>query len=137
MKDTLTYKGFMGSVHFSADDKVFHGKLVGVKDLVTFEGDAVDELIKTFYAAVEDYLELCKEVGKEPLKPLKGSFNVRITPELHGRALKVASVRGVTLNRLVQTALEHEVEGKHAYMKPLKKVTKSKKNKSPDMAKDK
>lgn len=129
MKDTLTYKGFIGSVHFSADDKVFHGKMVGIKDLVTFEGDTVGELVKAFHDAVDDYLDLCKDAGKEPLKPHKGSFNVRVSPELHGRVIRVASIRGVTLNKLVQTALEHEVEGKHCYIESFKTTTKHKKDK--------
>lgn len=130
MKDTLAYKNFIGSVHFSADDKVFHGKLLGVNDLVTFEGGSVGELIKAFHSAVDDYLVLCEEVGKEPLKTHKGSFNVRVSPELHGRAIRAANIRGVTLNKLVQTALEHEAEGKHCHAEPLKTPKKRKKSKS-------
>lgn len=130
MKDTLTYKGFIGSVHFSADDKVFHGRIVDIKDLVTFEGDSVGELIKAFHDAVDDYFDICKEAGKEPCKLHKGSFNVRVSPKLHGCVIRVASIRGVTLNKLVQTALEHEVEGKHCYIEPFKTPVKRKKHKS-------
>lgn len=126
MKDTLTYKGFIGSVHFSADDKVFHGRIVDIKDLVTFEGDNVSELIKAFYDAVDDYLDLCKEAGKEPLKLHKGSFNVRVSSQLHSRAITVAAMRRITLNKLVQTAVEHEVEGKHCYMESFKTPAKRK-----------
>ena len=61
MRDVLTYKGFIGSVHFSAEDKVFHGKIEGIDDLVTFEGRSVDELIKAFHEEVDDYIKLCKE----------------------------------------------------------------------------
>ena len=71
MKDVLTYKDFIGSVHFSAEDKVFHGKIEGITDLVTFEGKNVDELIKAFHEAVDDYIALCKEAGKE-FKVLQG-----------------------------------------------------------------
>jgi predicted HicB family RNase H-like nuclease len=78
MKDVLTYKGFIGSVHFSNSDKVFHGKLEGINDLITFEGRNVSELTTAFRGAVNDYLELCKEAGKNPERSYKGSFNVRI-----------------------------------------------------------
>lgn len=67
----------MGSVHFNAEDRVFHGKIEGVDDLVTFEGKSVDEIIKAFHEGVDDYIELCKEQGKEPLRSYKGSCNAR------------------------------------------------------------
>jgi predicted HicB family RNase H-like nuclease len=78
VRDTLIYKDFIGSVHFNADERVFHGKVEGINDLVTFEGKDVDELIDAFHEAVDDYIDLCKEMGKEPLQSCKGSFNVRI-----------------------------------------------------------
>ena len=110
MKDTLTYKGFTGSVRFSSEDKVFHGKLMDINDLVTFEGKTVNELIKAFHNATDDYLVLCKDVGKEPAMAPKGSFNVRISPQLHEQAIKAARLQKITLNKLVQTALTHEVK---------------------------
>jgi len=109
MKDILTYKNFIGSVHFSAEDKVFHGKIEGISDLVTFEGQTVAELIKAFHEAVNDYIELCKEAGKEPERPFKGSFNVRIPSDLHRKAAKKATLMGISLNQLVQKALEDKV----------------------------
>lgn len=109
MKDVLTYKNFIGSVHFSAEDKVFYGKLEGISDLIMFEGQSVAELIKAFHEAVNDYLELCKEAGKEPERPFKGSFNVRIPSDLHRKAVKKATMMGISLNQFVQKALEDEI----------------------------
>ena len=109
MTDKLIYKEFIGSVHFSASDSVFHGKIEGVNDLVTFEGESVTALKKAFEEAVEDYIELCKEVDKDPLKSFKGSFNVRITPDLHSKAYKAAVLNGKSLNQFVQDAIEKEV----------------------------
>jgi predicted HicB family RNase H-like nuclease len=94
MKNVLTYKEFMGSVHFSAADKVFHGKIEGIIDLVTFEGQSVAELTKAFHEAVNDYLTLCKETGKEPERSYKGSFNVRVPTELHRKAVEKAKRGG-------------------------------------------
>jgi len=110
MKDVLTYKGFIGSVHFDAGDEGFHGKIGGVDDLVVFEGANVKELIKAFHEAVDDYVSLCTEAGKEPLKSAKGSFNIRISPETHRKALEKAALMGISLNQLVQKAIEEEVE---------------------------
>jgi predicted HicB family RNase H-like nuclease len=111
MKDVMTYKDFIGSVHFSAADKVFHGKIEGIRDLVTFEGRSVAELTKAFHEAVGDYLELCKETGKEPERSYKGSFNVRVPSDLHRKAVEKAKKMGLSLNQFVQKALKDEVAG--------------------------
>ncbi len=110
MTDKLVYRDFIGTVHFSTKDSVFHGKIEGINDLVTFEGETVSDLTKAFEESVDDYIELCNEVGKDPLKSFKGSFNVRIAPDLHSKAFKTASLRGKSLNQFVQEAIEKEVE---------------------------
>jgi len=110
MKDILQYKGFLGSVHFSAEDECFFGKIEGINDLVTFEGHDVTELKKAFQEAVMDYIELCKLSGKHAHRSYKGSFNVRIAPELHKRAVQKSLMLGISLNQLVQKAIEKEVK---------------------------
>ncbi|MBU1627589.1 type II toxin-antitoxin system HicB family antitoxin [bacterium] len=109
MKDVLTYKDFIGSVHFETEDGVFHGKIEGMDDLVTFEGKSVDELINAFHEAVNDYIALCKEIDKEPLKLCKGNFDIHIPPQIHKKALQKAVAQGISLNKLVQRAIEKEV----------------------------
>jgi len=109
MKDVLVYKDYIGSVHFNADDEVFLGKIEGIEDLVSFEGDSVTELKKAFEEAVDDYLEICKKNGKKTDKSYKGSFNVRITPDIHKKATRLALMKGVSLNQFIQKAVEEEV----------------------------
>ena len=109
MKDALTYKGFIGSVHFDSVDEIFHGKIEGINDLVTFEGDSVKEIERSFHEAVDDYIALCREAGKEPLGSCKGSFNVRIPPEMHKKAKDMATVLGMSLNQFIQKAIEDKV----------------------------
>jgi predicted HicB family RNase H-like nuclease len=111
-KDILIYKDFIGTVHFSTDDELFYGKIEGINDLVTFEGVSVKELKSSFEEAVDDYLELCAHIGKEPFKSFMGSFNVRISPDLHKKAFKVAVEEGVSLNQFIQQAVEHEINHK-------------------------
>lgn len=109
MIDTIQYKDYIGSVHFSPDDKVFFGKIEGINDLVTFEGTTVDEIKNAFQEAVEDYISICKQTGKMLQKSCKGSFNVRISPELHKKAVQKSVSQGVSLNKLIQRALEKEL----------------------------
>ena len=105
----LKYKDFYGSVEYSAADECFFGKIIGTADLVTFEGKSVSNLKKAFIEAVKDYLILCKEVGKEPQKSYKGSFNIRISPELHKAAAIIAGKKGISLNTFVEKAIYDEV----------------------------
>jgi len=110
MKNIIKYKDFIGSVNFSTDDRVFFGKIEGINDLVTFEGTTVDELENAFKSMVEEHINDCKQEGKSAEKSYKGSFNVRISPDLHRQATQIASVEGITLNQLVQRAIQRELE---------------------------
>ncbi|MCE5255778.1 MAG: type II toxin-antitoxin system HicB family antitoxin [Spirochaetaceae bacterium] len=109
MKDVLTYKEYMGSVHFNAEDEVFYGKIEGIEDLVSFEGKSVDELKEAFEAAVDDYMDICKRTNKDIEKSYKGNFNVRIPPELHRRIKRTAVRMGISLNQFMQKAVEDEL----------------------------
>jgi predicted HicB family RNase H-like nuclease len=106
MNDILQYNGYYAEIHLSSDDDVFYGKLLGISDLVSFEGASVSGLKQAFHEAVEDYLETCADLGKDPEKTYKGSFNVRISPELHRKAATLASMHKVTLNELVKQAID-------------------------------
>ena len=110
MKDLLQHEGFIGSVHFSAADDCLFGKIEGIHDLITFEGRDVEELKNAFIEAVEDYRALCIQTHKIMHRSYKGSFNVRIAPELHQKAVLKSLVLGISLNQLVQKAIEAEVE---------------------------
>jgi len=105
----LKYNDFCGSVEYSAADECFFGKLIGTTDLVTFEGDSVESLKQAFVEAVEDYIILCQEVGKDPQKSYKGSFSIRISPDLHRKAADIASRHGMSLNAFVEKAIYDEV----------------------------
>lgn len=112
MKDVLRHEGFIGSVHFSAEDECFFGKIEGIDDLVSFEGRDVKELKLAFQEAADDYIALCNRLKKPVQKSYKGSFNVRIDQELHKKAVQKSLILGISLNQLVQRAIEHEVSGR-------------------------
>lgn len=115
MKDLMEYKGFLGSVHFDSDDEVFYGKIEGIEDLISYEGKSVQEIKKSFNESVDDYLELCKKLNKEPEKSFKGSFNVRLPSDLHRKAYRKSLIQGISLNQLVQKAIEKEVNESRAH----------------------
>ena len=105
MSNSMKYKDYSGSVEYSDEDGVFFGRIVGINDRITFDGDNVKSLRINFEEAVDGYLEVCSQIGKEPDKTYKGTFNVRIAPELH-RDLAIYSVsHGKTLNSTVEDAI--------------------------------
>lgn len=106
MKDTMSYRGYIGSVHYSDEDQVFCGKLQYIKSLVNYEGTDVQSLKQSFEEAVDDYIELCEKQGFEPEQPFKGSFNVRAGSDLHRKAALFAKEKGLNLNKVVTEALE-------------------------------
>lgn len=106
MKNTMEYKGYVGNVEFSEEDEVFFGKVIGIRSLISYEGETAKELIKDFHDAVDDYLSLCEAEGKEPEKAYKGSFNIRISPELHKQAVRCAESNQMSLNSFVEKALK-------------------------------
>lgn len=110
MKNMMEYKGYYAHIQYSDEDNCFFGTIAGIADVVSFEGNSTEELKEAFVEAVEDYLDICKRQGKEPQKAYKGSFNVRINPELHKRAVLTATADGISLNQLVEKAVENYVK---------------------------
>lgn len=109
MNDVLQYKGYYATIHFSTEDETFFGKVMGINDLINFEGESVKELKRSFKEAVDDYLETCKKLNKAPDKTYKGSFNVRIPTELHKQAAIYAALRKISLNDFVRYAIDFTI----------------------------
>jgi predicted HicB family RNase H-like nuclease len=109
MKDALKYKGFIGSVHFAAEDRIFYGKVEGVNDLITFEGSTVDDLEKGFQYMVDEHIKDCKKNNTPVEKSYKGNLNIRLSPELHKKAAHNASIRGISLNQYINDAIKKEI----------------------------
>jgi predicted HicB family RNase H-like nuclease len=106
MSQTLKFRGYDGSVLYSAEDRLLHGCLLGIRDMVIYDGADVDTLETNFKGAVDEYLSFCKAEGKKPDVPFKGSFNVRVPQELHQRAAMYADEHDLKLNAVVQEALQ-------------------------------
>ena len=109
--DLIFYKNYYGSVHFDPQEELFFGKIEFIRDLVNYEASEAKSLIKAFHEAVDSYLEDCNNLEKTPDKPFKGSFNVRVDPELHKEVSLYALQYGDTLNGVVRKALNVFIKG--------------------------
>lgn len=109
MSNLLSYKNYNGTVEYSKEDRCLFGKVIGIKSLLSYEGDSVRELEQDFQNVVDEYLADCKEQNVEPEQPYKGSFNVRISPELHRTVAIYAIEHGKSLNAVVEEAIGNMV----------------------------
>ena len=97
MNSMLEYKGYHATIEFDADDDIFVGKVFGIADSLNFHGSSIPELKEMFEQCIDTYLDFCEKIGKVPEKEFKGSFNVRISPELHRKAALAAANQKITL----------------------------------------
>lgn len=107
--NTMTHKGFAARVEYSEEDGCFIGHVAGIRDVIGFHGESVTELRAAFEEAVDDYLETCKKLGKEPNHPYSGQFRLRLPPDLHARAAMAAETRGKSLNAWVADVIERSI----------------------------
>jgi len=105
----MQYKGYIGKVELNADAKILHGEVVGIRDVVTFQGRTVKEIQKAFRDSVDDYLTFCRQRGEEPDKAYSGQFVVRIDSDLHRRLNMLATLANKSLNAWVAECLDDEV----------------------------
>jgi predicted HicB family RNase H-like nuclease len=110
MKDVITYKGFIGSVHFASEDRVFYGRVEGINDLISFEGKTVDELEEGFKYMVDEHIKDCKKNHLPLEKSYKGNLNIRLAPELHKKAVHNAALKGISLNQYINEAIRKELQ---------------------------
>jgi len=127
----MEYKGYLGKVEFDADAGILHGEVVGIRDVVTFQGKSVDEVEDAFRESVDDYLAFCKERGEQPDKPCSGKFLVRLDSELHRKLNLLAIAEGESLNSWVSQRLTEAVADRlpirktsHSSRRPAKKTAK-------------
>lgn len=105
----LEYKGYSGSIEYSKEDDLLFGKVLGIKGLISFEGQTGKQLEEDFMEAIDEYLADCEANGFTPEKPFKGSFNVRVSPELHQKAAFLASEEKMSLNTFVAESIRERI----------------------------
>lgn len=105
MSNILTYKGYSARVEFDDEDGIFFGQVAGLRDGIGFHADSVSDLRTAFHEAVDDYLDTCTRVGKDPNKPYSGQVMFRLNPETHRRAALAAELSGKSLNQWAEDVL--------------------------------
>ena len=101
----MEYKGYSAKVEFDSDASIFHGEVINLRDVITFEGETVKELKQAFQDSVDDYLDFCAQRGEVPEKPYSGKFVIRVEPELHKNITIEARKAGKSLNVWISDAI--------------------------------
>lgn len=102
----IEYKGYMARVEFDDAAGIFHGEVVNIRDVITFQGESVDELRQAFEGSVEDYFDFCSQRGEEPEKPFSGRFTLHLSPEQHRKVILAAEKAGKGVDTWVAELLE-------------------------------
>jgi predicted HicB family RNase H-like nuclease len=103
---TMVHDGYVATIDLDEDAGRFHGEVINTRDVLTFQGRTIDELKTAFADTIADYVDWCRERGKEPERPYSGNFTVRISPELHRRVATAAARSGKSVNTFVAETLE-------------------------------
>jgi len=106
MTNTMTYKNYAARIEYDDEDGLFVGRIAGISDRVGFHADTVEGLRDAFHDAVEDYIEVCAEVGKEPQKTYSGQVMFRVNPDVHRKAAMAAELSGKSLNQWAEEVLD-------------------------------
>jgi predicted HicB family RNase H-like nuclease len=104
--NTMSYEGYSALVEYDEDAELFHGEVMNLRDVITFQGQSVPELKQAFADSIADYRAFCSARGEEPEKPYSGQFIVRVEPVLHRAVATAAKRSGVSLNKWVAATLE-------------------------------
>jgi predicted HicB family RNase H-like nuclease len=102
----LKYKGYTGHVEFDDESGIFHGEVLDLRDVITFQGKSVEEIKKAFRDSIDDYLEFCKERNEKADKPFSGRLMVRLPPRLHRKVFISARREGKSLNQWIAEKLD-------------------------------
>ena len=108
--NTMSHKGYTARVEYDERDDIFVGRILGIRTIISFQGETVRQLRGEFERAVREYLADCKKEGVLPEKPASGKLLLRVPPDLHGRALVAAQAAGKSLNRWATEVLQHAVQ---------------------------
>jgi len=106
----MTYKGYSARIEYSDEDECFVGRIAGIRDIISFHGDSVDEIRQAFKEAIDFYLETCEERGETPNKPYSGKLMLRLPPEIHAAVATAAEVNGKSINQWATETLSKAIQ---------------------------
>ena len=110
MNNNLEYKGYQGTVEYSAEDNVLYGKVIGIRGLISYEGESLSELKACFVEAIDDYLSCCEAEDREPMKPFCGRLDdVSISPDLHRDFVLYSSRKNKRIDEALEEAMKNYI----------------------------
>ena len=104
----MEYKGYHAKIDYDNEDQIFVGTVIGINDSLNFHGASVSELKDSFRQSIDNYIELCKELGKKPEREYRGSINIRLTPTLHKRAAIHSAEKNISINQFIAEAVNEK-----------------------------
>lgn len=102
----MEYKGYFGRVEYDESGEIFFGRVINIDDVITFESESAKEIKQAFRDSLDDYLEFCAELGKQPSKPYSGKFVFRTTPELHEKIAVAAAKEDKSINTWIEEVVK-------------------------------
>lgn len=105
----MKHKGYTACVEYDQEDKIFVGRVIGIRDGINFHGTTVNEIEEAFTEAVDNYLAMCEELGQKPEKPYSGRIALRINPETHAAIAVAAETSGESINQWIRDTLEDKI----------------------------
>jgi predicted HicB family RNase H-like nuclease len=102
----MTHNGYSARIEYDDEDRIFTGRVAGIRDGIGFHSDTVDSLREAFHEAVDDYIETCRTIGKEPQKAFSGQMMFRVNPDVHRKAALAAELSGKSLNQWAEEVLD-------------------------------
>ncbi len=109
--NVLIYKGYLGQVEFDSEAKIFYGRVVNIRDTITFQSENAQQLETEFHLSIDTYIDFCQEMGQSPEDPFSGRFAIQIRPELHYQVALKAAHHQVAMDAYIQDVLEKAVVG--------------------------
>ena len=106
MSSSMTYKGYSARIAYDDADGIFTGQVAGISDGIGFHAETVEALREAFHEAIDDYIETCQKVGKEPQKAYSGQMMFRVNPDVHRKAALAAELSGKSLNQWAEEVLD-------------------------------
>ncbi len=106
----MSYRGYKGYFEYDEKADIFHGQIIGIRDVITFQGRSIDELKIALKDSIDDYLEMCDQEEKSPDKPFSGKFSLRLPPEVHSKVAQAAASAHKSINSWITDVVENNLE---------------------------
>ena len=106
----MSYRGYKGYFEYDEKADIFHGQIIGIRDVITFQGRSIDDLKAALKDSINDYLEMCEQEEKSPDKPFSGKFSLRLPPEVHSKVAQAAASSHKSINSWITDVVENNLE---------------------------